>query len=469
MKTLTRILVLAGALSVQVAAMPARAQQQGGEAPPPAVTVQTLHGSDVTLTASLPGRVVASAEAELRPQVNGIIMERLFEEGSPVKAGDPLYRIDPRSYEAGVAQAEAALAQAQAQAESARRDAERVAALRDRRVASEQTQDSAVAARDAAEAAVKAAEAQLQSARIELDRTTITAPIDGVIGLAQASQGALVTASQASPLAVIRKIDPVRVDVTQSAAEIIRWQRQGPAASLPKGADRTVTLRLADGSTYDRTGSLTAAEPHVDEMTGLITLRMEVPNPEGLLLPGMYVLADIPQAELKGAILAPQEGVTRDRRGRPVAMVVNADNVVEERKLEIVQDRGNQWIVREGLAEGDRIVVAGLQKIGPGMTVTPEERAPQAAQDAETPTDAAADAPAAADAAAGEAPAGEGPTDAAPTDAAPTDAAPADNAPAGDAPAGDAQSADAAAAAAPAAADTAAPDAAAAETDADSN
>lgn len=380
MKKLPRILVIAAMLSAQIAAFPARAQQPGGEAPPPAVTVVTLHGSDVTLTASLPGRVDASATAELRPQVNGIITERLFEEGSHVEEGEPLYRIDPRSYEAGVAQAEAALAQAQAQAESARREAERVAALRDRRVASEQTQDSATAARDAAEAAVKAAEAQLLGARIDLDRTTITAPIGGVIGLAQASQGALVTASQATPLAVIRNIDPVRVDVTQSAAEIIRWQRQGPAAALPEGADQTVTLRLADGSTYDRTGSLTAAEPHVDEMTGVVTLRMEVPNPDGLLLPGMYVLADIPQAQLTGAVLAPQEGVTRDRRGRPVAMVVNAENVVEERQLEIVQARGNQWIVREGLADGDRIVVAGLQKIGPGMTVTPEERdTPQAA------------------------------------------------------------------------------------------
>lgn len=378
MATLTRILVLAGMVA---AAAPhgLSAQAPGGEMPPPAVTVVTLKAEDVTLTASLPGRVVASAEAELRPQVGGLIVERLFEEGSPVAKGDPLYRIDPRTYEAAVAQAQAALAQAQAQADAARREAERVVTLRDRRVASEQTQDSAIAARDAAEAAVKAAQAQVLTAQIDLDRTTITAPIDGVIGLAQVSPGALVTAGQAVPLAVIRRIDPVRVDVTQSAAEITRWQRMGPEAALPEGTDRTVTLRLADGSTYEHTGSMTAAEPHVDETTGVITLRMEFANPDGFLLPGMFVLADIPQAQLKGAILAPQEGVTRDRRGRPVAMVVNQQNVVEERTLEIAQDRGSQWVVTDGLAPGDRVVVAGLQRIGPGATVAPQERGAQAA------------------------------------------------------------------------------------------
>lgn len=373
MITHTRILVAASAVGAMLWAGTGLAQQEG-EMPPPAVTVVTLEAKDVTLTVTLPGRVVASAEADLRPQVNGLITERLFDEGSTVEDGDPLYRIDPRSYQAAVAQAEASLAQAKAQAESARRDAERVAALRDRRVASEQNQDSAIAARDAAEAAVKAAEAQLQAAQIDLDRTTITAPIDGVIGLAQASQGALVTASQATPLAVIRRIDPVHVDVTQSAAEIIRWQRQGAQAALPEGADRTVTLHLADGTEFENTGSLTAAEPHVDETTGVVTLRMEFANSDNLLLPGMYVLAEIPQAQLQDVILAPQEGVTRDRRGRPVAMVVNDENIVEMRQLEIVQDRGNSWVVREGLEDGDRLIVAGFQRIGEGMPVTPEER-----------------------------------------------------------------------------------------------
>ncbi|TRW99204.1 efflux RND transporter periplasmic adaptor subunit [Paracoccus sp. M683] len=391
------ILAVASLAAFTLSAAETAAQQAGGEAPPPAVTVVTLHAEDVTLTSTLPGRALASAEAELRPQVNGIITERLFSEGSVVAAGDPLYRIDSRSYEAAMAQAQASLAQAVAQADAAVREAERVATLRDRRVASEQTEDSAIAARDAANAAVKAAEAQVDTAQIDLDRTTITAPLDGVIGLAQTSQGALVTASQATPLAVIRSIDPIRVDVTQSAAEIVRWQRQGAQAALPDGVDRTVTLLLADGSSYEHTGSLTAAEPHVDETTGVVTLRMEFPNPDNLLLPGMYVLAEIPQAEIQGVVLAPQEGVTRDRRGRPVAYVVNADNVVEERMLDIVQDRGNTWVVREGLNDGERLIVEGFQRIGAGMTVTPEERQAEPAADAAAAaTDAA---PAEADAA----------------------------------------------------------------------
>lgn len=381
MTTLTRIFVFAGAMSALLPAGHVFAQGQGGEAPPPPVTVVTVKAEDVTLTSSLPGRVVAQSEAELRPQVGGLIIERLFDEGKKVSKGDPLYRIDPRTYQAAVAQAEAALAQAEAQAEAARREAARAETLRDRRVTSEQAQDSAIAARDAASAAVEAAKAQLLAANIDLDRTTITAPIDGEIGLAQVSAGALVTAGQAEALAVIRKIDPVRVDVTQSAADIIRWQRQSAEAALPEGLDRTVALHLADGSTYEHTGSLTGAEPHVNETTGVVTLRMEFDNPEGFLLPGMYVQAEIPQAQMKDVILAPQEGVTRDRRGRPVAMVVNADNMVEQRQLEIVQDRGNDWVVSKGLNDGDRLIVEGLQRIGPGMPVTPEERRADASAD----------------------------------------------------------------------------------------
>ncbi|WP_298948427.1 efflux RND transporter periplasmic adaptor subunit [uncultured Paracoccus sp.] len=401
--------MVASVLAVALLGEVATAQEAGQEAPPPpAVTVVTLKAEDVTLTATLPGRVIASAEAELRPQVNGIIIERLFEEGRAVKKGDPLYRIDPRTYEAAVAQAEASLAQAQAQAAQARSEATRVGELRDRRVASVQTQESAIAARDAAEAAVKAAEAQVQAANIDLARTTITAPLDGVIGLAQTTQGSLVTAGQATPLAVIRTIDPVHVDVTQSAADIVRWQKNGARDQLPPGADQTVTLLLADGTPYDHTGSLTAAEPHVNETTGVVTLRMSFANPDNLLLPGMYALARIPQAELQDVVLAPQEAVTRDRRGRPLALVVNDQNIVEERLLDIVQDLGNTWVVREGLKPGDRIIVEGLQKAAVGAPVTPQERpeAPPEGADDGTATPVRAAAPAdAAPAADGAAPA----------------------------------------------------------------
>lgn len=372
---------------------PAFGQEAGGEPPPPAVVFETLTAQDVTLTATLPGRVRASAQAELRPQVNGIIQERLFEEGSVVKEGDPLYRIDDRVYQATVAQAEAALAQAKAQADSASREADRVATLRDRRVASEQTQESAIATRDAALAAVQSAQAQLEAAQIDLDRTTIAAPIDGVIGLAMASKGVLVSASQAEPLAVIRSIDPVHVDVTQSAAELMRRQKSA-AGHAPEEKDQTVKLTLADDTVFEQSGSLTAGEPHVDETTGVVTLRMSFPNPDGILLPGMYVLVELPQAVLKDAVLAPQEGVSRDRRGNPIAMVVNDQNVVEQREIEIVQDRGNDWIVKSGLEAGDRIIVEGLQRIGVGMTVAPEER-PADADAATPPADGAKDEPSA--------------------------------------------------------------------------
>lgn len=351
----------------------AEAQQQGGERPPTPVTVVTLEARDVTLSATLPGRVTASGVAEVRPQVSGLVMERIFEEGRPVTKGDPLYRIDPASYQAAKAAAEANLAQAEAQLRAARREEARQKELRERNVASQQAFDDAVAARDVAEAAVKVAEAQVLSATIDLDRTTITAPISGTVGLSQTTQGALVTAGQTNPLTVIRKLDPVYVDVTQSAAELLHWRRAGQELAEEAGA--VVTLRLADGETYEHTGMLAAAEPHVNEQTGVVVLRLEFPNPETFLLPGMYVQVAMPQGIVENAILAPQEGVTRDRRGRPTAMVVNADNAVESRELTVQRDLGNHWVVTSGLAPGDRIIVAGLQKVSPGMTVTPEERA----------------------------------------------------------------------------------------------
>ena len=413
--------------------------QDPGQQPPTPVTVVTLRAQDVPLTTTLPGRVTASAEAEVRPQVNGIVTERLFEEGRHVAVGAPLLRIDPTTYQAAVAQAEAAVAQARAQAENARREAERVGALRDRRVASESSTDSAIAARDAAEAAVKVAQAQLQTANIELERTTIRAELDGEIGLAQTSQGALVTASQASPLAVIRKLDPVHVDVTQSAAEIVRFRRA--MAAQDRGGEHVgqkVTLRLADGTEFEQEGTLTAAEPFVNPTTGVVTLRLSFANPDRILLPGMYVQAVVQQTTAKGVVLAPQQGVSRDRRGQPIALVVNAQNVVEQRELTILQDHGSDWVVGDGLHDGDRIVVEGVQKIGPGMTVAPEERRAEeakpeapAAEGAAPAKDAQAEQSAATATAEGAAPAEAAPaaageTDAAPTGAAPTDAAPTD-------------------------------------------
>ncbi len=379
--TLTR--AVAGGLAclmLLVAPAVAPAQAPSGERPPQAVTVRTLSTQNVTLIAELPGRVVASGVAEVRPQVDGIIVERLFEEGSDVTVGQPLYRIDDATYRARVASAEAQVAEAQATLRAAERDANRQGALVRERVASERTFDEAVAARDTAAAAVQVAEAAVRSAQIDLDRTIIKAPLEGVIGRSLTTQGALVTSGQAQPLATIRQIDPVLVDVTQSAAEILAWRR-GLLAEGLKEASPTVSLTLADGSRYDHTGALTAAEPYVNEQTGVVTLRLEFPNPHRLLLPGMYVRVSLPQGLVRGAVLAPQRGVQYDRRGRPTAMVVNADSVVEERVLDIIEAKGTDWIVRSGLAAGDRLIIEGLQKVRPGAPVTPEEQAPAAAGD----------------------------------------------------------------------------------------
>ncbi|SDE70453.1 membrane fusion protein, multidrug efflux system [Salipiger thiooxidans] len=377
-----------GGLFAAASALPVAAQQ--GEAPPQPVTVVTLESSDVTLTSALPGRVTASGVAEVRPQVGGIIDERLFEEGRDVTRGDPMYRIDSATYEAAKAAAEASLAQAEAQLASAEREATRQNELRERNVASQQTLDDALAARDVAAASVKVAEANLLSANIDLDRTTIRAPISGVAGLSEATQGALVTSGQTTALTTIRQLDPVYVDVTQSAAEVLRWRRSGQQVAEDSSA--VVHLRLADGEIYEHAGYLAAAEPHVNELTGVIVLRLEFPNPERLLLPGMYVQVEVPQGQINGAILTPQEGVTRDRRGRPVAMVVNAENVVETRELTVQSDQGANWVVTGGLEAGDRIIVAGLQKVSVGMTVTPQERSAETEGGAEQAP--AADAPA---------------------------------------------------------------------------
>jgi membrane fusion protein (multidrug efflux system) len=363
----------AAALFAAAFAGDASAQAPGGGGQPPAVTVVTMKPQDVTLTATLPGRVVASGVAEVRPQVNGVIVERMFDEGGDVKVGDPLYRIDDATYKAAVSSAEAQVAQAEAALRSASREEERVKTLIARAVASEQTYDQALAAREGAEAQVAVAKAALEAARIDLDRTVLRAELTGTIGRSLTTQGSLVTASQSEPLATIRALDPVLVDVTQSAAEVLAWRR-GRSEAQVEGVAQTVQLTLADGSTYGETGSLTAAEPYVNELTGVVTLRLTFPNPDRFLLPGMYVQVEMPQRLMKEAILVPMEGVSRDRRGRPTALVVNADDEVESRDLTIVQARGSDWVVSDGLSEGDRVIVAGVQKARPGAKVAPEER-----------------------------------------------------------------------------------------------
>jgi len=361
--------------------LPLSALAQDGP-PPAAVTVVTLESDDITLTAPLPGRVAASSEAEVRPQVNGLIRERLFQEGRPVSKGDLLYRIDAASYEALKAAAEAQVAQASATLASAQRELTRQQELKTRNVVSQQNLDTAISTREIAAASLKVAEAQLLATEIDLERTEIRAPISGVAGLSEISTGALVTSGQATALTVIRTLDPVHVDVTQAAADILRWRRADGAAEFAEELGQTVQLKLADGSIYEHQGQLSAAEPHVNENTGTILLRLSFPNPEGFLLPGMYVQADMPQGVVKNAVLVPQEAVTRDRRGEPTALVVNAENIVETRQVTVMRDQGDKWVVTSGLDAGDRVIVAGLQKTAPGATVSPQEQeAPDASAD----------------------------------------------------------------------------------------
>ena len=366
LRRLSAALLLAAGLPLIVAAQEGR--------PPAEVTVVTLKAGDVTLTAPLPGRVAASSEAEVRPQVNGLIQERLFVEGRPVAKGDPLYQIDAASYEAQKASAEAQLALANSTLKSAQREYERELELKSRNVTSQQNLDSAIAARDSAAAATKVAEAQLLATEIDLDRATIRAPIAGIAGLSEISQGALVTSGQATALTTIRALDPVHVDVTQAAADMLRWRRAGRGTDFAEQLGQIVELKLADGTIYEYQGELSAAEPHVKEDTGTIVLRLSFPNPDGFLLPGMYVQVEMPQGVVKDAILVPQRAVTHNRRGEPMALVVNADNVVEQRTLTVLRDLGTNWVTTAGVVAGDRVIVTGLQKTAPGATVTPQEQ-----------------------------------------------------------------------------------------------
>lgn len=373
----------------------ALAQDHGATPPATVVDVVTLTAEDVTLTMDLPGRVVALGVAEVRPQVTGLIAEMLFREGSLVQEGDPMYQIEPGPYEARVARSEAVVAQARAALEVAEKDVTRYQELIARKVISQQDLDNALSTRDVASAELDSALAQLRTDRIDLENTVIRAPLTGMVGRALTTKGALVTAQQTDALAVIRQIDEVFVDATVSAAEGVRRQR----AALRKGEDLrdrapVVSLTLTDGEPYEHIGILRAGDFQVDPETGVTLVRIAFPNPDQLLLPGLYVQAHLPMETITGAVLAPQRGVARDRRGQPTALVVGADNTVELRQLVVQGTQGNTWIVTEGLSAGDRLIVGGLQRIRPGVPVTPREEMPVASAQADPAADPAAGTPA---------------------------------------------------------------------------
>lgn len=352
------------------------------QAAPTPVTVVTLKSEPVTLTRELAGRAEASQQAEVRPQVGGIVERLLFTEGGSVRAGQPLYQLDQTAYRADAGSAQAAVARAQTALTNARQKAERTAELARTQMVSRQDNDNAQAALRQAQAELRAAQAGLQGANVPLGFTRVSAPISGRIGRSSVTRGALVTASQATPLAVIQTLDPMYVEVSQSSAELLQLRREIAAGSLQGTDEVPVNITLEDGSAYPQQGKLSFAEAMVDPATGAVALRVVVPNPDQLLLPGMFVRATIANARRQDAILAPQQGITRNAKGDATAMVVGADGKVAQREVVVSRAIGNKWLVESGLKAGDKLIIEGLQKIAPGAPVNATEAGSQAAKPA---------------------------------------------------------------------------------------
>lgn len=336
----------------------------------PEVSVLTVQPQRVELATELSGRVAASLTAEVRPQVSGIIQNRLFTEGSNVNAGDVLYQIYPATYQAAFNGAKAALAKAEANLAPVKLKAERYEELKESEAVSVQDYDEAIAALKLTEAEIESAKAALESTRINLAYTKVTAPISGRIGRSAVTNGALVTANQATPLATIIQLDPVYVDLTQSSTEMLRLRGALESGQFSSGDKQAkVTLKLDDGSAYPEPGALKFSEAFVDEGTGSVTLRTSFPNPKLMLLPGMFVRAYLQEGVRENGILVPQRGVSRNPAGEATVMAVNENNVVEQKVIRADRTVGTDWLVNEGLKPGDRVILEGLQKARPGTPV----------------------------------------------------------------------------------------------------
>jgi len=361
--------------------------------PPPAeVTVVTLQPQTVTLTRELPGRTSPFLVAEVRPQVGGIIKSRLFTEGSHVTAGQPLYQLDDALPRADQETAKAALVRAQAALNAARPKAARWAELAATGNVSKQDNENMIAALRQAEADVVAAQAVLDRGNVVLAHARITSPITGRIGKSSVTQGALVTANQADALATVQQLDPIYVDVTRSSAELLELRKQFAAGRLEQARNLPVTILLEDGSRYPHEGKLTFTDVTVDPGTGSFLLRVVVPNPDDLLLPGMYVRAVLSSGVRQDALLVPQQGIARDPKGNTTAMVVGEDGKVAVRPVKVSHTIGDKWLVDEGLRAGDQVIVEGLQKIRPGVPVKATEAAPAKPAAATAPAPAATEA-----------------------------------------------------------------------------
>ena len=323
------------------------------------------------LTTVLPGRIAPHLEAEIRPQVSGIILKRLFTEGGEVKEGEVLYQIDPATYKATLANAKATLAKAEANSQNLKQHAQRYKRLVPTKAVSSQDYEDAVAAYNQAVAEIAAAKAAVEMAQINLNYTKVTAPISGHIGRSTVTAGALVTANQTSALATIQQLDPVYVDVTQASADLLQLKQSIAAGTLKTGAanQTTVKLELENGTAYAQDGILKFSEVSVDQSTGSVTLRALFANPEQLLLPGMFVRAHIQEGVREKAILVPQRGLSRDTAGNAIVLLAGAEDKVERRIVKTERTVGDAWLLTDGLKSGDRVIVEGLQRIRPEMQV----------------------------------------------------------------------------------------------------
>jgi membrane fusion protein (multidrug efflux system) len=355
-KPAVTVLVTAVALATLLSGC-SKKEEAAPAPPPPQVGVVTLKTQAYTLTSELPGRTTAFRIAEVRPQVNGIILKRLFAEGADVKAGQQLYQIDPAIYQA-------TLDSAKATYEASNSLAGRYKQLINEQAVSRQEYDTAVGSAREAKAAV-------QTAEINLRYTKVYAPISGRIGRSLVTEGALVSNGQTDAMAIIQQLDPIYVDVIQSSAEMLKLRRELESGKLQKAGDNAakVKLVLEDGSLYPIEGKLEFSEVSVDQTTGSVTLRAVFPNPDHTLLPGMFVHARLQSGVAENAILVPQQGITRDLKGTPTALVVNADNKVETRTLVANRTIGSDWLVEKGLNAGDRVITEGLQYVKPGAEV----------------------------------------------------------------------------------------------------
>lgn len=334
----------------------------------PEVGVVTLAPSSVNIKSELPGRALAFEIAEIRPQVGGIIIKRNFVEGDKVSKGESLYQIDPAPLQARLDSAKGALAKAQATANNVRLTLNRQSALIKSNYVSRQDYDTTRSQLNEAQANVAVAKADLEQATINLRYANVTSPIDGISGKSSVTVGALVTANQENSLVTVQRLDPIYVDLTQSVQDFLRLKEEKANGKIAQQQGRIpVELMLENGKPYRHTGTLEFSDPAVDETTGSVTLRAVFPNPEGEILPGMYVTALLDEGSQQNVLMVPQQGITHNEQGKATALILDQENVVQLREINAVKAVGNQWLVTAGLRPGDRVIVSGLQRIRPGI------------------------------------------------------------------------------------------------------